>query len=145
MPRTESTPVTIDNNLEAIELFGELSKKELRSVSRLMTTVSVKAGRDLMVEGDAGREFLVILEGHATVRRGGRVLARVGPGDFLGELAVIAGVPRTATVTADTEMSVSVLNRREFAGLLDEQPRIARKVLVGTVKRLHSLEPGLGS
>ena len=138
-------PVTIQAKLEAIELFSELSKKELTSVSRLMTNVSIRAGKDLMVEGDVGREFLVIIEGEATVRKEGRVLARVGPGDFLGELAVIAGVPRTATVTADTDMSVSVLNRREFAGLLDEQPRIARKVLVGTVKRLHSLEPGLGS
>ena len=137
--------MTIDDKLETIELFGELSKKELRSVSRLMTTVPIHAGKELMVEGEIGQEFLVIIEGEATVRRQGRVLARVGPGDFLGELAVIAGVPRTATVTADTTMSVSVLNRREFAGLLDEQPRIARKVLVGTVKRLHSLEPGLGS
>ena len=131
--------------LETIELFSELNKKELKAVSRLMTSVNIKAGRDLMVEGQAGREFLVILEGEATVRRAGRVLAKVGQGDFLGELAVIAGVPRTATVTADTEMVVSVLNRREFGGLLDAQPKLAKKVLVGAVKRLHALEPGIGS
>lgn len=131
--------------LESIELFSELSKKELRSVSQLMTTANIKAGKALMTEGEPGREFLVILEGEATVRRSGRVVARVGSGDFLGELAVIAGVPRTATVTADTDMVVSVLNRREFSGLLDQQPKIVKKVLVGTVKRLHSLEPGLGS
>lgn len=137
--------MTIDAKLETIELFSELSKKELRTVSKLMTSVNIAAGRDLMVEGDIGREFLVIIEGEATVRREGRVLAKVGAGDFLGELAVIAGVPRTATVTADTDMVISVLNRREFTGLLDEQPRIAKKVLVGTVKRLHTLEPGVGS
>ncbi len=137
--------MTIDSKLESIELFSELSKKELRAISSLMTTVSVKAGKELMVEGTPGREFLVISEGEATVRRSGRVLAKVGPGDFLGELAVIAGVPRTATVTADTDMTVSALNRREFAGLLDSQPKIAKKVLIGTVKRLHALEPGLGS
>lgn len=137
--------MTIDSQLESIELFSELSKKELRSISRLMTEVTVNAGKDLIVEGTPGREFMVILDGEATVRRSGRVLARVGAGDFLGELAVIAGVSRTATVTADTDMTLSVLNRREFAGLLDEQPKIAKKVLVGTVKRLHSLEPGLGS
>lgn len=136
--------MTIDK-LEAIELFSELSKKELKTVSSLMTRTTIKAGKDLMIEGTPGREFLVIIEGEATVRRSGRVLAKVGPGDFLGELAVIAGVPRTATVTADTEMTVEVLNRREFAGLLDQQPKIAKKVLVGTVKRLHALEPGLGS
>ena len=71
------------------------------------------------------------------------MLARVGAGDFLGELAVIAGVPRTATVTADTDMVLSVLNRREFSSLLDEQPGIARKVLVGAVRRLHEIEPTL--
>jgi len=110
-----------------------------------MTAVNVKAGKALMTEGEVGREFLVLIEGEATVRRSGRVIARVGSGDFLGELAVIAGVPRTATVTADTDMVVSVLNRREFSGLLDQQPTIMKKVLVGTVKRLHSLEPGVGS
>lgn len=135
--------MTVDKQLEAIELFGELTNKERKTVSRLMTNVTIKPGRDLMVEGTAGREFLIINSGEATVRRGGRIVARVGAGDFLGELAVIAGVPRTATVTADTEMQVSVLNRREFSLLLDEQPKIARKVLVGAVKRLHSLDPSM--
>ncbi len=135
--------MTVQKQLETIELFSELTAKERNSVSRLMTNVTIKAGRDLMVEGTAGREFLIILDGEATVRRSGRIVARVGAGDFLGELAVIAGVPRTATVTADTEMSVSVLNRREFSALLDDQPKLARKVLVGAVKRLHSLEPSM--
>ena len=135
--------MTIDTHLETIELFAELSKRERKAVGRLMTTVSVKQGRDLMVEGTAAREFLIIMEGDATVRRKGRVLARLGAGDFLGELAVIAGVPRTATVTADTDMTVSVLNRREFSTLLDEQPKVARKVLVGAVKRLHELDPSM--
>lgn len=133
--------MTIEKHLESIELFGELTKKELKAVARLMTAVTVKPGRDLMVEGTSGREFLIIIAGEATVRRSGRVVARVGAGDFLGELAVIAGVPRTATVTADTEMQISVLNRREFSALLDEQPKLARKILVGAVKRLHTLEP----
>lgn len=135
--------MTIEQQLESIELFGELTSKERRAVSRLMTNVSVKPGRDLMVEGSVGREFVIILEGEATVRRAGRIVARVGAGDFLGELAVIAGVPRTATVTADTEMDISVLNRREFSSLLDEQPKLARKVLVGAVKRLHALDPSM--
>ncbi len=135
--------MTIEQQLESIELFGELTGKERKSVSRLMTNVTVKPGRDLMVEGSVGREFVIILDGEATVRRSGRIVARVGAGDFLGELAVIAGVPRTATVTADTEMNISVLNRREFSSLLDEQPKLARKVLVGAVKRLHSLDPSM--
>jgi len=108
-----------------------------------MTPVRVKTGKDIMVEGQSGREFAIITEGTATVRRGGRVLAQVGAGDFLGELSVIAGVPRTATVTADTDLELMVLNRREFSALLDENPKIARKVLVGAVKRLHQIEPSV--
>ncbi len=137
--------MTFDDQLQSIELFSELSKKEIRSVTKLMSTVNIKAGHELMVEGQLGREFLIIIDGEATVRRSGRVLAKVGAGDFLGELSVIAGVPRTATVTADTDMTVSALTRREFTGLLDAQPRIAKKVLIGTVKRLHALEPGIAS
>ena len=129
--------------LADIEIFSELSQAEVRSVSRLMTPVNVKAGRQLTREGDQGREFMIIVDGAATVRRKGKVLATLGTGDFFGEMSIIAGVPRTATVTADTAMCVEVLNRREFATLLDENPRLARKVLVGAVKRLHEAGGGL--
>jgi CRP-like cAMP-binding protein len=133
----------LEEQLAAIELFSELSSREVKAVGKLMTPVRVKPGRDIMVEGQTGREFVIITEGSATVRRAGRVLAQVGTGDFLGELSVIAGVPRTATVTADTDLELMVLNRREFSALLDENPKIARKVLVGAVKRIHQIEPTL--
>lgn len=129
--------------LADIELFSELSKKELKKVASFMTPISVKAGRDLTVQGQPGREFMIIAEGQATVRRNGRVLARYQAGDFFGELAVIAGVPRTATVTADTDMVVEALNRREFSSMLDESPKLAKKILVGAVKRLHEIEEGI--
>ena len=129
--------------LAGIELFSELSAKELKRVASFMTPVNVKAGRDLTVQGTPGREFMIIAEGEASVRRNGRLIASLGPGDFFGELAVIAGVPRTATVTAETDMLVETLNRREFSSLLDESPRIAKKVLVGAVRRLHELEEGV--
>jgi CRP-like cAMP-binding protein len=132
-----------DDTLKNIELFSELSAKELRDVAKLMTPVTVKAGRDLTVEGEPGREFMIILEGTATVRRNGRVVATLGPGDFFGEMAVVAGVPRTATVTADTDMTLEALNRREFSTLLDESPKLAKKILVGAVKRLYELEEGI--
>lgn len=133
----------LEEQLAAIELFSELSSREVKAVGKLMTPIRVKAGRDIMVEGQSGREFVIITSGTATVRRSGRVLAQVGAGDFLGELSVIAGVPRTATVTADSELELMVLNRREFSALLDENPKIARKVLVGAVKRIHQIEPTL--
>lgn len=129
-----------DDRLRGIPIFSELSKKELRTVSRLMTQIDVKEGRALTREGEVGREFMIIVEGTAVVRRNGRKIAELGAGDFLGELAVLSGAPRTADVIASTDMVLETLNRREFMSLLDESAAIAKKVLIGAVKRLHDLE-----
>ena len=134
---------TLVERLGNIELFSELTSKEIKKVASYMTTIDVRAGRDLTVQGTVGREFMIIADGEAAVRRNGRLIATLGPGDFFGELAVIAGVPRTATVTAETKMVVEALNRREFSSLLDESPKLSRKILVGAVKRLHDLEEGV--
>ena len=135
--------MTLAETLPNIELFSELSKKELKNIAGLMTPIQVKKGRVLTEEGAPGREFMIIVEGLATVRRKGKVLAQLGPGDFFGELAVVAGMPRTATVTADTDMILETLNRREFSSLLDGSPRLAKKILVGAVRRLHEIEESL--
>lgn len=135
--------MALTDRLAEIELFSELNARELRRLTTFMTTVTIKAGRDLTVQGAPGREFMIISEGEASVRRNGRLIATLGPGDFFGELAVIAGVPRTATVKAETPMVVEALNRREFSTVLDENPRLARKILVGAVKRLHAIEEGI--
>lgn len=130
----------VEQKLGEISIFKECSAKELKSISRLLTQVTVRPGAVLTKQGDPGREFMIIVDGQATVRRDGKVLATLGPGDFFGELAVIAGVPRNATITADTEMTIDALNRREFSSLLDESPKIAKKILVGAVTRLHENE-----
>ena len=132
---------SIDKTLAKIPLFKECTKKELQAVSRLVTPINVKAGKVLTKEGDAGREFMIIASGSASVRRKGRKIATLGPGDFFGELALLAGVPRTATVIAETDMVVEALNRAEFATLLDESPSIARKVLSAVAKRSYDNEP----
>ncbi len=129
-----------DERLRRIPMFSELSKRELRAVSRLMTEVDIPEGRTLMREGTVGREFMIIREGTAVVRRKGRKIAELGPGDFMGELAVLSGAPRTADVVATSPMTVETLNRREFMSLLDQSSKIATKVLIGAVKRLHELE-----
>ena len=126
---------SVDKTLAKIPLFKECTKKELQAVSRLVTPINVKAGKVLTKEGDAGREFMIIATGSASVRRKGRKIATLGPGDFFGELALLAGVPRTATVIAESDMIVEALNRAEFATLLDESPSIARKVLSAVAKR----------
>jgi CRP/FNR family cyclic AMP-dependent transcriptional regulator len=130
----------MDDRLRDVSIFSELSKKELKSVSRLMTQLSVKDGRELTRQGEPGREFLIILEGTATVKRNGRKVADLGAGDFLGELAVLSGAPRTATVTATSDMTLEALNRREFMAVLDESPTLAKKILIGAVKRLQDID-----
>lgn len=121
-------------------MFSELSKRELKAVTKLMTEVQVPEGRELTKQGEPGREFMVLVEGTAVVRRNGRKIAELGPGDFFGELAVLSGAPRTATVVTTTDVTLEALNRREFMSALDESPKMAKKVLLGAIKRLQELE-----
>src|SRR5215207_9531302 len=122
-----------DERLRTIPLFRELSKQELRRVAMLMTPVEIAAGRELIREGDVGREFMIILDGTAVVRRRGRKIADLGPGDFLGEVSMLSGAPRTADVIATSTMTVEVLTRSELSALLDENPAMMKKVLMGAL------------
>lgn len=127
-------------DLTKIPIFSELSKREIKSISRLMTEVAIKEGTKLTKQGEPGREFMIIGEGTAVVDIDGSTVAHLGPGDFLGELAVLSGTPRSATVTATSPMVLEVLNRREFMALLDENAGLSRKILVAAVKRLQENE-----
>ena len=94
----------------------------------------------LVDQGDAGREAFVIIEGTATVKRNGRKVGTLGPGDAIGELALLDHGPRTATVTADTDMTVLVLSAREFSGVIEEVPGLAHKLLVELAARVRELD-----
>ena len=96
--------------LASIELFTGLSKKELAAIDRLMTPIDIKAGKEVIKEGTAGREAFIIVEGTASVWREGRLIASVGSGAVLGEVALLANRTRTATVKAETAMTVEVLS-----------------------------------
>jgi len=128
----------IEKELASIPIFSELTGKELKRLTRLMTEMRAKPDRVLTKQGSPGREFIIIADGTARVEIDDVTVAHLGPGDFLGELAVISGAPRTATVTATSDMLIQVLNRREFMALLDESPTLSRKILVGAVKRLQA-------
>lgn len=131
------------DTLASIDLFDGLSKKELKSVQRLMRPVHVDAGTEFITEGDVGREAFVVIDGEATVWRRGRLVTTVGPGTVIGEMAVLTGLVRTATLRAETDMELQALARRDFLGLLDQAPTMTRKLLVSTITRLQELEPGL--
>ena len=128
------------DHLASVSLFSACSKKELQAVARASDQVDLAAGRTLCEQGSIGREAFVILEGKAEVKRNGRKVATLGPGSAFGELALLDGGPRTATVVADTDLSVLILTRPEFAGLLDEVPGLARKLLQGLAGRLREAD-----
>lgn len=126
--------------LSTIPLFSSLSKKELTEVAKHSDEIPVKAGTELMKQDAAGNAFYLIVAGKAVVRRNGRKIADLDEGDFAGELALIDGGPRTATVVMTVDGSVLEIHRREFASLLDRMPSISHKLLIGVAERLREAD-----
>jgi CRP/FNR family transcriptional regulator, cyclic AMP receptor protein len=126
--------------LSTVGLFSGCNKKELQSVARLCTPLSVEEGFVLTTEGTAGRECFVIADGKARVTIGGRKVNEVGPGECVGEMALLDGGPRTATVIAESPMNVYVLSVSEFRSLLGVSPTILRKMAISLAQRLRTRE-----
>ncbi len=137
MPRRGDTFL---DHLAQVPLMSALSRKELALVAKRSEDVRVEAGKVLVSEGSAGHEFFVIVEGTARVSRKGKRIATLGPGGAFGELALLEKAPRNATVTAETPMELVVLGQREFAGIIDEVPGFARKILAGMARRLREAD-----
>jgi CRP/FNR family transcriptional regulator, cyclic AMP receptor protein len=114
--------------LREFELFDGCTADELAHVDRLMTEVKVPAGTHLTDEGNRGMEFFVIREGKAMVSRGDDELNELPAGAFFGELALLDRTPRTATVSAASDMRVWVLYRPEFSELMDVAPIVAERI-----------------
>lgn len=127
-------------HLAQVPLFADCSKKQLQSVAAASIELTIEAGKVLVREGEAGHECFVIMEGSATVTRRGEQIATLGVGDVVGELAPLTGGVRTATVEAVTPMELLVIGQREFAGLLDEVPGLAVRVLHNLAHRMVELE-----
>jgi len=128
------------DHLQQVSLFAACSRKDLQLVAKRAEEVRVPAGKALVTEGETGHEFFVILEGRAKVTRHGRKVATIGPGDGFGELALLEKAPRNSTVVAETDMDLVVLGQREFAGIIDEVPGFARKLLAGMAHRLREAD-----
>ena len=126
--------------LRSIPLFREMGKRELENVGRLADTVDVPSGKVLMREGEFGSEMFVISSGLLAVERGGREVARLGPGSVVGEIALLSEGPRTATVTALEPSTLFVLAHREFHTLMEDSPEIRRCVTDELARRLRAVE-----
>jgi CRP/FNR family transcriptional regulator, cyclic AMP receptor protein len=122
--------------LRQVPLFAGLSKRDLNQVGGIADELDLPAGRTLIQEGTRGREFFTLVEGEAKVAKGGRKVATMRDGDFFGEIALVTDVPRTSTVTTETQVRLLVLTKRDFQRLLREQPQIQRKVLEALALRL---------
>ena len=136
-------------NKEAVELlsnvplFSELSKKELQSFASAAKEIRHRPGDVLAREGDSGFGFFLIAEGTAAVTVGGKPRAKLGTGDFFGEIALLEGGPRTATVTAETPMRVIGITQWVFKRIVEQNPSVAMKMLKVMASRLRAAPAGI--
>jgi CRP/FNR family cyclic AMP-dependent transcriptional regulator len=124
--------------LRGVPLFAGCSKSELQQIASLADELDLGEGATLIREGERGREFIVVAEGSVRVTRDGKTVRDLGSGDFIGEIALVADVPRTATVTATSPVRLLVVTDRAFRSVLEQMPSIATKVLQSLGERLHS-------
>ena len=128
-------------DLRHIALFAACSDEELRRLDHLAVEVTIPAGKPVVREGRPGQEFFVITSGLADVEVGGQRIATLGPGEFFGEMALLLLEPRTATVTARTDLTVLAFNPREFDTLIKDGPTVAHRMLREVASRLRSAMP----
>jgi CRP-like cAMP-binding protein len=122
--------------LRKIPLFSECSRADLDAVARVTDELALPIGRVLMRQGAKGRELVLLIEGDVAIVRNGKKIATRSGGDFLGELALVTGRPRTATATATTDLRVLVLDGLNFDRLLRDVPAIGLKVMRAVAERL---------
>lgn len=122
--------------ISRVPLFARCSKKELRLIANLADQVEWPEGKTVIKEGRPGSEFFILIDGTASVsQRGGKVRDLVA-GEWVGEIALVANVPRTATVVTSSPVRALVLTRGGFSRLIEDSPSIAAKVLEGLGERV---------
>jgi CRP/FNR family cyclic AMP-dependent transcriptional regulator len=122
--------------IKHVPLFSQCSKRELNEVASIADELDIAEGKELTRLGGPGREFFVLLEGQADVRKGDRKISTLGKGDFFGEIALLTGKPRTATVVTRSPARVLVITERNFKGLLEHSPGIQLKILRALADRI---------
>ena len=130
--------------LQGVPWFSACTEDQLRQVARIAERLHIQAGEVILREGRLGRELFVILEGTATVTRAGRVVNVRHAGDYFGELAAIESVPRSATVTATTDLDVLIIGPREFEAMM-EIPGFRNALLAGMSRRIREADDRLAA
>ena len=130
-------PATVEQ-IQHVPLFADLDRRELQSLASSFKERVFDAGSTVVAEGTGGVGFFIIDEGEATVSREGQELAKLGPNQYFGELALIDEGTRTATITADTDLKCYGLTTWEFRPLVEGNSRIAWKLLQALAKQLRA-------
>ena len=129
--------------LRLVPMFADLSDSQLALLAKHADEFKENAGSVLVREGDVGDRFILILSGNARVERGGQVLAHLSTNQFVGEMSLLDGKPRAATVTMETSGEILVINRDTFRSLVDSVPEFREKLLVVLCDRLRGLQAPL--
>ncbi|HET8975455.1 MAG TPA: cyclic nucleotide-binding domain-containing protein [Solirubrobacterales bacterium] len=128
------------DRLSQVQLFSECSKRDLSRIAGVAEEIDVPAGRVLIRQGSLGQEAFVIYEGRAKATIRGKGSFRLGAGECFGEMALLHSAPRSATVTAETDMRLLVLGSREFSALIEDVPAVGRGVLAALAERVREAE-----
>ena len=126
--------------IKSVSLFSGMGSKELEQVAQLLDEVDVPAGKVLMTQGETGHEMFVIVSGKVSVERNGKKINERGPGDALGEVALLSKGPRTATVIAMEPSRLLYAGQREFHALMDDHPSVRLCILDGLASKIRTLD-----
>ena len=126
--------------LSKVSIFRGCTREEFSELARITTEVDVPAGEVLCHEGEIGKECFFVVDGTAAVTIGGEEVNTIGPGGFFGEMSLLDGGPRVATVTARTPMDLLALSRPEFVALLDHVPTVSARMLASLAARFREAE-----
>jgi len=138
MRRIRSKDRDAITRIRSLTVFSGCSDEELGVARSLMTPIHVPAGTTLITEHEPGRECFIIQSGITIVAQGGVPVAHLGPGEVVGEMSLIDGAPRTATVCAETDLELFVQTEREFTALLERSPSVACNVMRMMSRRMRA-------
>ena len=127
--------------LRRVPLFADLDRRELDGIANSLKERTFRAGETITSEGESAVGFFVIRDGEARVAVGGQDRGRLGPGDYFGEIALIAQTPRTATVTAESDVRCLGMTFWEFRPLVEENGKIAWKMLQSLARKMSEMQP----
>jgi CRP-like cAMP-binding protein len=126
--------------LADVPLFNTCSKTDLRIIARHLELLDAAEGTEIVTQGEEGDAFFVLLGGEASVRRNSRIVARLVPGDYFGEISLLSPGPRSASVRADTDVILGGLHARMFNVLLRDTRSMRTRLLEGLAARVRELD-----